>query len=512
MKYIKLHKSKLNEDFIDTYDEYENNDEEDIKTLAKDAHTIYTVNYSMSFVDFLIKYRYLYASLFEGHGAICYDSLFNSGNCEMLIRNLYSFQNYDKSIKMDEYLAFIDKRRSKIFVNMKSIAKNMFERTVLGRCNKMIYGIFNYYINLLTEIILKNTEKTLDEIQPQVEVEMKSFSMFSGNYLDKDSPFSTKLKYSIEMLQRAGIENETTLSSFADVSAIANQLAEFLVGIVKNAPKEFKTILEQNREKVKRNPNPKYLFTDEAINQVTTNYYRFFEKFIEDFKKLDAFNEVKIDMTIPKEDDFISEIMKNKPDNSDLTTQELATKFSDKFTKKMIKTFLIPKIINELKEFSTVKYYLKCNNWPYSSPNIHRFKNKIKSEYNSIKEREKILVKFYNELLMIFKIGLLTIYTASKNFNKDKKNDEIFYNQLGASCYEKMGEYFFSCESLPINLNTMQQLQTEIQFTIPNINSAKFENLNAKDCTKEYFDKLLKDNSLNKYVKYIDKNIIDYKI
>lgn len=516
MKFLRIKNYHLNEDFLDDYENGEEvTDDEVIKKLAKDQEEVYYSMHLEPLWDLLFKWRYVYCSLFTNiyginNSPLCKDSLFNSGDTHAFTREFYFIQTTDNN-KYKEYFDFINKKYEK-FEYLPSKARNMFERCILGRCNKMIYGVFNYFIAELSKII----KRPLNEIDPA----FAQYDRASNDHNYQIEFFNNyrkpNLKHLIEMMKRAGIESISPVNTSDIESALGlliNQLYDFLVGILNNAPDEFKVLIDKNKEKVEGG-GKQYFFDEKIVRIVAKDYYLFFSEFIKDLESIEIIKEFISTKQILSEEDFINTILvKTKIKESDLNDKtaifDSMWKYSQKLYKaldEVINNFDDLKLLRIKNYYGDPKYSNFRNHGDYRHGKVELFYYKDNTiltkspaslfgdpygpyyHYGHIPRKSKIgtAKQYIKNTETISKVGLRLLYMKFKDTITD---DNILLYGLKAGFRTIPNHYDYEAEEF-------EKWAKNLNFTFKN----EFDESN---CTKQFFENLMNDKSLDKYINAI---------
>lgn len=517
MKFLRIKNYHLNENFFDDYEnDKEVTDDEAVKKLAKEQEEVYYSMHIQPLFDLLFKWRYVYCSLFNNiyginNSPLCKDSLFNSGDTRAFTREFYFIQTTDNN-KYKEYFDFINKKYEK-FEYLPSKARNMFERCILGRCNKMIYGIFNYFIAELSKI----TKRPLNEVDPafaQYDRASNDHNYQIQFFNDYRKP---NLKHLTEMMKRAGIESVSPVNTSdieSSLGLLVNQLYDFLVGVLNNAPDEFKILIDKNKEKVEGG-GKQYFFDEKTVKVVAKDYYLFFAEFIKDLESVEITKEFISTKQILSEEDFINTILaKTKIKESDLNDKTAIFDSMMKYSQKLYKA--LDEVINNFDDLKLLRIYENYN----GDPKYSNFKNYgnyrhgrvelfyYKSSPNEIptifygdttafnepyyhygiprKTKIGTAKQYIKKIETISKVGLRLLYMKFKDTITD---DNVLLYGLKAGFRTIPNHYDY-------NVIEFERWAKKLNFTFKN----EFDESN---CTKQFFENLMNDKSLDKYVNAI---------
>lgn len=579
MKYIRLSFNILNE-----------------AKSSKNKNNNNIIKAGKSLIDVIEKYRFLYCSFFgEIYDnklsdsrilvkPLCKDSLFNSGNAKEISYMLTSGKHhselnrssmrsdpdmYDKLIKdmqnaddeANTYKEFILNKYNE-FEYMKVKSRGIFERSTLGRCNKMIYGVFNYYLSKVINYLTTNFEEEdfNTRLNSLLSKEAKNkeiiHTLFAHNYSylglsnvtqdefynEMNSYFATvKPRYAIDMKKRAGvsISYELTASSLED---IANEFIEFIEGVLNNAPEEFKRICLKNEEKNVSSSNnivtgnTQSIYSEDDIRVCARNYYTFFNDLAEDICK--AISPIThLSINVKREPEFIDDILNQLPNLGNLQNKgKCATSIknelnrlsfakgirliADKFQQDKLNYSCIYRSNEDSRDISlSYMYYsligsskkIKDVSDLIGNPSTNKFSALLSLVYDSSidsKTKRKAIneIKLYSDAAYtMMKIVWRILYEKYKN-QFDEDTVAVCMTEAFTTAISRIYYCIIDVSSQIKNLssndyNNMLKKGLSLLEKIPSFKTIE-ESTPEKCCNKEFFNKLENDKSLDKYIDY----------
>lgn len=245
MKYLRLKNYRLNEDFIDSYDEYEGDDDKNMKELVDDLNASRWREVLSDYIlPFLSKYRMMYLCFMNWHGWLnFYTSSGNNTTIGSFFSHLkWSNKSYgvqttrDSMQKIFKDLSTILDSEDGLYKNLKNVnghndnITEIFTSTIMGEPAKIFSGVFNYYIE-----ILRNKVGEPDPYLKDNHIGKSYLKYFNGS----------KLFYS-QIASYLGINKVT--KDF-DVKDILENFLELLVAALNKGYEDFPKILREGKKK-----------------------------------------------------------------------------------------------------------------------------------------------------------------------------------------------------------------------------------------------------------------------